>query len=499
MWRFLSNDDVPQFLDSLDLQGVAKYIKSESCKNIFVMASTYAIDLQYITNSQYNSPGWRSTSAGIPDFRSPDTGLYANLARLNLPYPEAVFDISFFRRNPRPFYVLAHELAPGKFRPTLTHSFIKLLADKELLHTCFTQNIDTLERAAGVPPEKIIEAHGSFANQHCVECGASYPEDKIKKKIDEQEIPICEKPGCGGFVKPDIVFFGESLPPNFFRRLGRLKDADLLIVLGTSLTVHPFASLAELVPEECPRLLVNLDHVGGWGSRSNDVACLMPCDKAVRQLCNLLGWEDELDALWAVTDMTMKNRIEPSAEKAVTAKEPAEEREEVKEELEERKEVEEKQKKVAEVKEEEAHKVTEEKEKKEVVEVKEETHEAREEEGVREDKNRKELEEVRKEETPEAREVEEEPKEKEEPSTTVEKNVDEEMLANLVDKLAETISRVRLEQEIESEDGDQAKPNADEGESSRPEGKPTSDNADDPSNGSAGTKEPKTSSVQGQE
>ncbi|KAL5531064.1 hypothetical protein ACEPAG_3940 [Sanghuangporus baumii] len=501
MWRFLSNDDVPQFLDSLDLPGVAKYIKSESCKRIFVMAGA---GLQLIPNlfscnttlNEFCGIGI-STSAGIPDFRSPDTGLYSNLARLNLPYPEAVFDISFFRRNPRPFYVLAHELAPGRFRPTVTHSFIKLLADKELLHTCFTQNIDTLERAAGVPTDKIIEAHGSFADQHCVECGASYPEDKIKKKIDEQEIPICEKPGCGGFVKPDIVFFGESLPPNFFRRLGYLKDADLLIVLGTSLTVHPFASLAELVPEECPRLLVNLDHVGGWGSRSNDVACLMPVDKAVRQLCSLLGWEEELDALWAATDMTMKNRIEPSSEKAVTVKETAEKREE---EPEEREKVEEKQKKVSEAKEEEARKATEEKEKKEVVvEVKEETHGAREEEGAREVKNRKEVEEVKEEEIPEARVVEEEPKEKEEPPTTDGKNVDEEMLANLVDKLAETISRVTLEQEVDSEDGHQAKPDADEGESTRPEGKPMSDNADDPSNGSAGTKEPKTSSVEVQE
>ena len=107
--------------------------------------------------------------------------------------------------------MLAHELAPGRFRPTLTHSFIRLLAEKGLLHTCFTQNIDTLERAAGVPPKRIVEAHGSFANQHCVKCGDSYPHDKIKKKIDDQEIPICERKSCGGYVKPDIVFFGEDV------------------------------------------------------------------------------------------------------------------------------------------------------------------------------------------------------------------------------------------------------------------------------------------------
>ena len=83
--------------------------------------------------------------------QSPDTGLYANLARLDLPYPEAVFDISFFRDNPLPFYHLAHELYPGKYRPTIAHCFVRLLSDKGLLLKLFTQNIDCLEREAGVP------------------------------------------------------------------------------------------------------------------------------------------------------------------------------------------------------------------------------------------------------------------------------------------------------------------------------------------------------------
>ena len=104
-----------------------------------------------------------STSAGIPDFRSPNTGLYANLERLNLPHAEAVFEISYFRQNPLPFYILAQELYPGKFRPTITHSFITLLHKKGLLLKLFSQNIDCLEREAGLPDEMIIEAHGSFA------------------------------------------------------------------------------------------------------------------------------------------------------------------------------------------------------------------------------------------------------------------------------------------------------------------------------------------------
>lgn len=106
-------------------------------------------------------------------------------------------------------YTLAQELYPGKFRPTITHSFIRLLHNKGLLLKCFTQNIDTLERRAGVPDDKIIEAHGSFATQRCIDCGAPYDDDLIKVHIKEKTIPRCE--GCRGLVKPDIVFFGEAV------------------------------------------------------------------------------------------------------------------------------------------------------------------------------------------------------------------------------------------------------------------------------------------------
>lgn len=106
-------------------------------------------------------------------------------------------------------YTLAKELFPGRYRPTLTHSFIKVLHAHSLLHTCFTQNIDTLERRAGVPEKKIIEAHGSFATQRCIECKRPYDDEKIKKAVINSAIPRCER--CNGLVKPDIVFFGEAV------------------------------------------------------------------------------------------------------------------------------------------------------------------------------------------------------------------------------------------------------------------------------------------------
>lgn len=265
-----------------DIPSLAKCIQSDGCRKIYLMLGAGV-----------------STSAGIPDFRSPETGLYANLARLNLPYPEAVFDIRFFRGNPRPFYTLAKELYPGKFRPTLTHSFIKLLSDKGLLGLCFTQNIDTLERRVGIPADKIIEAHGSFATQRCIECKRPFDDTEMKDFVKEERIPRCKT--CKGLIKPDIVFFGESLPPSFFKSMGQLNDADLLIVIGTSLTVHPFAALVNMVKGQCPRVLINLDKVGGIGSGKNDLVLLGKCDDIIRDLARELGWEDELDKEWAGT------------------------------------------------------------------------------------------------------------------------------------------------------------------------------------------------------
>lgn len=265
-----------------DVPSLAQYIRSDACRKVHLMLGAGV-----------------STSAGIPDFRSPETGLYANLARLNLPYPEAVFDIGFFKRNPRPFYTLAKELYPGKYRPTPTHSFIKLLSDKGLLGLCFTQNIDTLERRAGVPAGKIIEAHGSFATQRCIECKQPFSDTEMKEFVEEERIPRCKT--CKGLVKPNIVFFGESLPPNFFGSIGQLNEADLLIVIGTSLTVHPFASLVNMVPGQCPRVLINLDKVGEIGSGKNDLVLLGKCDDIIRDLAKELGWEDELDKEWAAT------------------------------------------------------------------------------------------------------------------------------------------------------------------------------------------------------
>ncbi|KAF2211369.1 hypothetical protein CERZMDRAFT_112803 [Cercospora zeae-maydis SCOH1-5] len=270
----------PNTLSGRTLEALAEYIKSGKVRKVVVMTGAGI-----------------STSAGIPDFRSPETGLYANLARLNLPYAEAVFDISYFKEHPEPFYALAHELYPGKYRPTITHSFISLLHKKGLLLKCFTQNIDCLEQEAGVPDEMMIAAHGSFAKQSCIECKDPYPSDEIKVHVANKTIPHCHH--CKGLVKPEIVFFGEQLPAAFFEARDLPREADLAIVMGTSLTVQPFASLPGFAREQTPRLLINKERVGNLGTRADDVLLLEDCDSGVRRLAEACGWLEELEALSA--------------------------------------------------------------------------------------------------------------------------------------------------------------------------------------------------------
>jgi len=135
----------------------------------------------------------------------------------------------------------------------------------------------------------------------------------MKEHIEAKKIAKCEV--CGGYVKPDIVFFGEDLPPKFINAVPSLQSADLLIVMGTSLTVQPFASLAGMVKDSCPRVLINLDHVGDFGSRADDVILLGKCDEIVTELSKELDWGKELMQLWEQTEASvLKFQIEPEDE-----------------------------------------------------------------------------------------------------------------------------------------------------------------------------------------
>jgi len=258
-----------------------------------------------------------STSAGVPDFRSPDMGIYANLQKYNLPHPEDVFKIDYFKNNPAPFYDLSRTLLPKKLYPTLAHYFVKLLDDKGYLLRCFSQNVDCLESLSGVPKDKLCLAHGSFETGHCLRCNAEYTLAWMRQIVEQGGIPHCVKTqDCKGLVKPDIKFFGERLDGRFFRLVKEdFPKCELLIIIGSSLTVMPFAQLVQKVPPRCPRLLINKTKSGHnipaifrifrsnnglmYDRKGNtrDVAYLGDCDEACQKLATLLGWQDELLAM----------------------------------------------------------------------------------------------------------------------------------------------------------------------------------------------------------
>lgn len=170
-----------------------------------------------------------------------------------------------------------------------------------MLQRTYTQNIDGLERLAGVPENKIVEAHGSFAKSYCVNCKAQYDNSAMRSAILNNKIPHCKK--CDGLAKPGIVFFGESLPKRFHKmHRSDMKTCDLLIVAGTSLRVQPFSELPRIV-KNVPRVLINRERVGEGGyngfdfdsKSSQDVLALGNSDDIVSKLADLLGWSEELE------------------------------------------------------------------------------------------------------------------------------------------------------------------------------------------------------------
>lgn len=174
-----------------------------------------------------------------------------------------------------------------------------MLENKGILLRNYSQNIDTLERIAGVSGDKLVEAHGTFFTNHCTRCQKSYSMKWVKEEIFKDNIPTCK---CEGIVKPDIVFFGENLPERFYELPEEDFDkCDLLIIMGTSLEVQPFASLINRVPKNCLRLLINRELVGNssWyeeglclNKKNNvrDISWIGNCDDGVQEIANRLGF-----------------------------------------------------------------------------------------------------------------------------------------------------------------------------------------------------------------
>ncbi len=230
-----------------------------------------------------------SVSCGIPDFRSKG-GIYSMLGEYDLPSPESMFDLRYFRCNPVPFFQFARELLPGKYSPSPTHYFIKLLDQKGKLLRNYTQNIDGLEIQAGVSEGRVHQCHGSFSTATCQNafCGRRVRLSDIEDRIRAQKLPMCET--CcdpSGILKPDIVFFGEPLGNVFAQKIKQDRlNADLVIVMGSSLQVAPVNHIMNWIPSDTPQILINREVVGG--TSRFDVELLGDSDDVVRYLCQCL-------------------------------------------------------------------------------------------------------------------------------------------------------------------------------------------------------------------
>lgn len=228
-----------------------------------------------------------STSLGIPDFRSKETGFYSKLRDMGFSEPEEVFDIYAFDEDPSTFYELAADIIPDLKRYSPTHAFIRLLQDKDKLQTNYTQNIDNLEELAGIDKNRLIQCHGSFATATCRKCKYKVKGTDIFPDIRAKRVAFCKRCTAAisaqesvgpklkkrkptparsdsddededddipqpGVMKPDITFFGEALPDHFFTRFTDhdVKTVDLVLVVGTSLKVAPVSDMPNYLPHQ---------------------------------------------------------------------------------------------------------------------------------------------------------------------------------------------------------------------------------------------------------
>jgi NAD-dependent deacetylase len=190
-----------------------------------------------------------SVPSGIPDFRTPETGIWADVD------PMKVAHIDVFERDPAHFwsYYRPRFHSLGDKRPNAAHEALAELERRGMLEGVVTQNIDRLHRAAG--SRNVVEVHGSIETSSCTRCAASYGLDEVDGLFDDEGVARCTS--CAGSVKPDVVLFGELLPESAMSMAQQLAErAELMICVGSSLAVYPAAGLPRITLERGGRLAI---------------------------------------------------------------------------------------------------------------------------------------------------------------------------------------------------------------------------------------------------
>ncbi len=195
-----------------------------------------------------------STESGIPDFRSPDDGLWIRQASVTLPDFESddTARVDFWRMA-RGLWPTLRDAQPNAGH----HAFVELHRQGRL-DLLVTQNVDSLHQRAGLPADQVIELHGAATEAVCLDpgCGGRVPAEDVYRRIEAGEsAPRCER--CNGLLKPAVILFCESLPPGVMTRAkDAIQHCDLLLVAGSSLEVEPAASLPRLAHEAGAQVVI---------------------------------------------------------------------------------------------------------------------------------------------------------------------------------------------------------------------------------------------------
>lgn len=179
-----------------------------------------------------------STESNIPDFRSA-AGLYTTSKNSKYP-PEYMLSHTCYKKDTEDFFEFYKaKMIYRDAKPNLAHIALAELEKRGKLKAIITQNIDGLHQMAG--SQNVLELHGSIHRNYCDKCHKFFPLEYI---IEASSVPLCDE--CDGIVKPDVVLYEEGLDMNILNKsIEYIRNADVLIVGGTSLTVYPAASLVE--------------------------------------------------------------------------------------------------------------------------------------------------------------------------------------------------------------------------------------------------------------
>lgn len=193
-----------------------------------------------------------STGSGIPDFRGPrgTWTRHPEQAEL-LEIRRYVADADVRRRG----WAAWRNHPAWTATPSAAHRALVELARADRLQALLTQNFDGLHQAAGSDPADVVELHGDLRTTSCLACGDRRPTPEVLARLDAEPDPRCVR--CGGILKVDVVYFGEMLPDRALERaVAAAQDGDVLLAIGTTLTVHPVASLAGLAAEVGAELVI---------------------------------------------------------------------------------------------------------------------------------------------------------------------------------------------------------------------------------------------------